>query len=193
MFVLKLLATVLPALRFTAAPVLVKPRLPCNNPAPAFTPTPTMAPVLLAVNVLLVFAKLLPWTCPTAVTAPALSTLNCEVPFFWRSMKLPAAKLPVVLAMLSKIAVPVKAVPECVSEMKLPAVAPVLDNVRLAAAPAWAMFTAVAAVPEVPFTVSPTTPFTLGLIVLIVVDAGDCTIDPPAPETLQIAALVHTL
>ena len=81
--------------------VVIVPML-TRSPELSMRWVPPVAPVLIPV----VPSRLVPCRVPASVTFPALSTLNSEVEFFCRSMKLPLNE-PEPLARLSKIAVPV--------------------------------------------------------------------------------------
>jgi len=103
-----------------------------------------------------------PELTPTAVSAPALVTLKLvEV---MRLPKVPVSSIPLVAAPVELIC-------------------------NASAAPAWLMMAAVAAVPLVPFTVNPTTLFTVGAMVSCAVVAGFCTKQVgqvPAPPVCHV-------
>jgi len=174
----------LPVVLMTKAALLVRLPMATRLPEESILWVPETAPVLMPVVPLMV----VPVMVLLATTTPAELTLNSEVPLFLKLTKLPLAKEPEPEALSSRRAVPVKAEVVWVRDMRLPVVEAVLDMVRSAAAPAWTILRAVAAVPVVPLTVSPTTEAAVGLMVLTEVAEGTWT-----KQVEQAGTLAHLM
>src|SRR5580700_10561019 len=146
-----MLVTPAPLVLMLAVPERLRPPVPWMRPAPALRPTEVMAPALVTLKLLEVmrFVKV-PVRLMPLVIVPA----ELEI---WR----PLVVVPPALFWLTSnplVLVPV----------------PLRLTSRASAAPDWLMMAAVAAAPEVPLTVRPTTLSAVGVTVFCAVVAGIC-------------------